>query len=79
VFEDREWTYAALESASNRVAAWLIASGLAKGDRVAAYGKNSDGYLLLWLGVVKAGLVHVPINFALKGDERHAAWRATRR
>lgn len=68
-FEDRQWTYGALEAASDRVAAFLLGAGLVKGDRVAAYGRNSDGYLLLWLGVVKAGLVHVPINYALKGDE----------
>ncbi len=42
---------------------------LAQGDRVAAFGKNSDAYVLLWLGSSKAGLVHVPVNFALSGAE----------
>jgi fatty-acyl-CoA synthase len=36
---------------------------------VAAYGVNSDAYVLLWLGCVRAGLVHVPVNFHLTGDE----------
>ncbi len=68
-FEDRVWSYRELDDAATRVAAALLALGLSKGDRVAAYGRNSDAYLLLWLGAVKAGLVHVPINYALTGGE----------
>jgi fatty-acyl-CoA synthase len=68
-FEDRTWTYRELDDASTRVAAALLAMGLGKGDRVAAFGKNSDAYVLLWLGTVKAGLIHVPVNFALTGRE----------
>ena len=68
-FGDRTWTYRELDEASTRVAHALHALGLVKGDRVAAFGKNSDAYVLLWLGVQKAGLVHVPINFALTGRE----------
>jgi fatty-acyl-CoA synthase len=68
-FEDRSWSYRELDAATNRVARRLLALGLRKGDRVAAYGKNSDAYLLLFLGCARAGLVHVPINFALHGEE----------
>ena len=68
-FQDRTWTYRELDDASTRVAAALLAMGLRKGDRVAAFGKNSDAYVLLWLGTVKAGLIHVPVNFALTGRE----------
>ncbi|AKU93557.1 Acetoacetyl-CoA synthetase [Labilithrix luteola] len=68
-FEDRSWTYRELDRASTRVAHALLGLGLKKGDRVAAFGKNSDAYILLWLGVVKAGLIHVPVNFALSGRE----------
>jgi fatty-acyl-CoA synthase len=68
-FQDRTWTYRELDDASTRVAAALLGLGLIKGDRVAAFGKNSDAYMVLWLGVQKAGLVHVPINFALAGRE----------
>ncbi len=69
VFEDRSWTYRALDGAACRVARRLLELGLVKGDRVAAFGKNSDAYLLLYLGCAKAGLVHVPVNFALGGEE----------
>ncbi len=69
LFGDRQWTYRHLEEASNRLARHLIEAGLKKGDRVAAFGRNSDAYMLLWLATAKAGLVHVPINFTLAGDE----------
>lgn len=68
-FEDRTWTYRELDDASTRVAAALLRLGLRKGDRVAAFGRNSDAYVLLWLGAVKAGLIHVPVNYALTGAE----------
>ncbi len=68
-FADRDWNYRELEKAANRVAHGLLALGLDKGDRVAAYGKNSDSYVLLWLACNRAGLIHVPVNFSLTGKE----------
>ncbi|GJD50345.1 Long-chain-fatty-acid--CoA ligase [Methylobacterium crusticola] len=68
-FGDRAWSFAELDRAADRVAAGLAASGLAPGDRVGAYGRNSDAYVLLWLACTRAGLVHVPINYALTGRE----------
>ena len=69
VFGERRWTYQALNQAVNRVANGLLEAGLRPGDRVAAYGKNSDAYVLLWLACNRAGLVHVPVNFALTEGE----------
>ncbi|WP_417217763.1 fatty acyl-CoA synthetase [Arthrobacter sp.] len=68
-FEDREWTYAQLEQAVHRVARRLLDHGLPAGARIAAYGANSDAYAILYLACAEAGMVHVPVNFALKGDE----------
>src|SRR5690625_2302092 len=68
-FDDREWTFAELDHAATRVAAWLLGLGLIRGDRVAAYGHNSDAYLLAFLGCARAGLVHVPVNQNLGGAE----------
>ncbi len=68
-FQDRRWTYAELDLAAGRVAAGLHASGLTHGDRVAAFGRNSDAYLLLYLGCARAGLVHVPLNYNASSDE----------
>lgn len=64
-FENRSWTYARLERAAESVAARLAELGVVRGDRVAAYGRNSDAYVLLWLACTRAGFVHVPINYAL--------------
>ncbi|MFW6774456.1 fatty acyl-CoA synthetase [Nocardioides sp. CPCC 205120] len=63
------WTYAELDRAVTRAARALRARGLGRGDRVAAYGRNSDAYLIAYLACARAGLVHVPVNFALTGDE----------
>jgi fatty-acyl-CoA synthase len=68
-FADRTWTYRELDDAVCRAAAVLLGPGLAKGDRVAAYGKNSDAYVIGFLACARAGLVHVPINYNLTGDE----------
>jgi fatty-acyl-CoA synthase len=68
-FDERAWTYAELERAAGRVAARLLAAGIVPGDRVAAYGRNSDAYVLLWLACNRAGFVHVPINYALNPTE----------
>lgn len=68
-FDDRIWTFSEIHAASNRLAHRLIGLGLEQGDRVGAYGKNSDAYVLLWLACTKAGLIHVPLNYALIGHE----------
>ncbi len=69
VFDGRSWTFAQLDAAVNRVANVLLEKGLEKGDRVAAYGYNSDAYVIAWLACTRAGLIHVPINYALSGEE----------
>ena len=68
-FAERTWTYRELDDAVSRAAVALRDLGLARGDRVAAYGRNSDAYLLGFLGCARAGLVHVPVNYALTGEE----------
>ena len=68
-FGGRAWTYAELDAAVGRVAARLLREGFAKGDRIAAYGRNSDAYVILFLACARAGLVHVPINYnAIAGE-----------
>ena len=69
VFADRSWSFRAIDVATSRVAARLTALGLQPGDRVAAYGRNSDAYLIAFLACCRAGLVHVPVNYALTGGE----------
>ena len=66
---ERVWTYAELDAAVTRAAGALLATGVGRGDRVAAYGKNSDAYLVAFLACARAGLVHVPINHNVDGAE----------
>ncbi|MET9148548.1 fatty acyl-CoA synthetase [Streptomyces sp. NPDC004042] len=68
-YGDRSWTYAALDDAVSRAASLLRARGLVPGDRVGAYGHNSDAYLIAFLACARAGLVHVPVNQNLTGDD----------
>ncbi|MEU6660126.1 acyl-CoA synthetase [Streptomyces sp. NPDC046821] len=65
----RTWTYAELDEAVSRAAAVLRGLGLEPGDRVGAYGHNSDAYLIGFLACSRAGLVHVPVNQNLTGDD----------
>jgi fatty-acyl-CoA synthase len=67
-FADRVLTYRQLDDAVSRAAAVLLETGAARGDRIAAYGKNSDAYVIGFLACARAGLVHVPINYNLTGD-----------
>ncbi|MFD5267992.1 acyl-CoA synthetase [Streptomyces sp. NPDC058335] len=68
-YRDRTWTYEELDEAVSRAASALLGKGLAPGDRVGAYGHNSDAYLVAFLACARAGLVHVPVNQNLTGDD----------
>jgi fatty-acyl-CoA synthase len=69
VFGERDWSFAALDQAAGRVARYFSDLGLRPGDRIAAYGRNSDGFFIAWLACARGGFVHVPVNYALTGEE----------
>lgn len=68
-YADRTWTYEELDEAVSRAAGVLLGQGLTPGDRVGSYGHNSDAYLIGFLACARAGLVHVPVNHNLTGDD----------
>ncbi|WP_329445157.1 acyl-CoA synthetase [Streptomyces canus] len=68
-YGERSWTYEELDDAVSRAARLLLDQGLDRGDRVGAYGHNSDAYLIAFLACARAGLVHVPVNQNLTGDD----------
>jgi fatty-acyl-CoA synthase len=68
-FNERAWSYRALDAATSEIAAHLPSLGVAPGGRVVAFGRNSDEYVLCWIACCKAGLIHVPANYALSPTE----------
>ncbi len=53
---------------ANKVANTLAKNGIKKGDKVSVLMPNSDDYVIVWFGILKAGAVMVPINTAYKAD-----------
>ena len=68
-FGARDWSFAALDGGADKIARMYAAHGLRPGERIVAYGRNSDAYLLAWLGCARGGCVHVPANYALSATE----------
>lgn len=58
--------HAGLERETGRLAAWLARQGLAKGARVATWLPKTRTACLMPMAAARAGLVHVPVNPALK-------------
>ncbi|MFM5885204.1 MAG: fatty acid--CoA ligase [Novosphingobium sp.] len=67
--DDFTLTYAELEEATTRVIHALHGMGVAKGDRIAWFGKNSATYFTLFYGAARAGIVMVPIGWRLAEPE----------
>jgi acyl-CoA synthetase (AMP-forming)/AMP-acid ligase II len=66
---DQRRTYADLDARSERIAAGLLARGLAAGDRVAVLMANRIEYLEIYQAAARSGLALVPVNPALTGPE----------
>ncbi|GAA2074751.1 AMP-binding protein [Aeromicrobium halocynthiae] len=60
--DDRFWTYAQLDDTHRRVATWMSARGVSKGDRVALFLGNSPEFAIAFLALLRLGAVHVPVN-----------------
>ncbi len=62
-------TFAELDATVDRAAAALAAAGLAKGDRLALLCHNCWQFAVLSFAAARAGVVLVPVNFMLGGEE----------
>lgn len=62
VFSGASRTFAQVQEGANRVANFLIARGIRKGDRVAIFLPNLAHYPVVYFGIIKAGAVCVTCN-----------------
>lgn len=68
----REVSYGQLWTLSDRIAAGLIRDGFRPGDHAALYAPSSSRWVIVYLGILKAGGIVVPVDKELKKAElRH--------
>jgi long-chain acyl-CoA synthetase len=67
----REFSFAQLDAMANGVARALAKSGFNRGDRVAILSVNRAEYLAAYYGIMRAGLVAVPVNFKFPRETIH--------
>jgi long-chain acyl-CoA synthetase len=60
---ERHLTFAELDRTAMAVARELRARGYARGDRIAILSANCSEYLAAYYGIMRAGLVAVPVNY----------------
>ena len=70
------WTsYFELDRRATRLAAWLHAQGVSKGDRVSILAPNHHAHIDLMLATAKLGFVYAPLNYRLSMTEQGAIVR----
>ncbi|BDG01919.1 AMP-binding protein [Anaeromyxobacter oryzae] len=68
-------TYGELRALSDRVAAFLAAAGVARGDRVLLASENRPEWAVAYFGILRAGAAAVPVDPKLSEAELLNLWR----
>ena len=69
VADDRVLTFSGLEERCSRLSGALLAAGLRPGERVALLSYNVPELVEAYFAIIRAGLVAVPVNYRLVGEE----------
>lgn len=69
VFRDQTDSFAQLNTAVDRAANALAASGITKGDRVALFTHNNRSFVVLRFAIARLGAVVAPVNFMLNAED----------
>lgn len=70
-------TYAQALAAIDKLAAFLAAQGIKRGDKVAVTGKNSPEWAVAYLAIMSAGATVVPIDYQIHNNEIENIIRAS--
>lgn len=67
--KEEKFTYREAEKKIKEVSYFLLSQGVKKGDKIGVSGKNSPEWAIAYLGVIYAGAIVVPLDYALKDSE----------
>ena len=67
--ECERWSFAELDVAARRLAGWLRANGVQRGDRVAFHDFNDVRFAITMFAAAYVGAIFVPLNFRLAAPE----------
>jgi acyl-CoA synthetase (AMP-forming)/AMP-acid ligase II len=67
----RQFSFAQIDAMANGVARALGQRGLRRGDRIAILSANRAEYVAAYYGIMRAGLVAVPVNFKFPRETIH--------
>ncbi len=69
IYGQRKISFTDLKNSAFRIASALNKSGIKKGDKILTYLPNIPEFVEIYLGALSSGVIVVPIDFRIIGDE----------